>query len=315
MRPFTTKHLLHLMFIPSFPSPTSALSTVFPSQQFGCQYSSHTYGTYIYFTSPNDTNFSFAIHTTWKQYYPIALRAALVLADFRLADAPREDDKHAMCGWQTLDSVSIKGWDRGDLAAKYLSPSRSSLSTQLTPEYVPTNPSSLLAHPKQRDMRLSTITAPPRTPPHQPHPNAETLARVHQILLTNYPGADIAMFILEMASTIFWAVALTLSLVYLLSYVTRHAELRKMRKEELRLQQPQQQRQEQSDGGNGDGDEDEGIELASLRRGKSEAWIVPAMRKLSFPKPCLGARKGGRGVQTTTVQREASLSGATLRDA
>lgn len=311
MHSFTTKRLLHLISIPFFPSPTSALLPVFPSQPFGCQYPSATYGTYIYFTSPNDTNFAFAIHTGWKQYYPTALRATLILADFRLADAPREHDRKTLCKWQALDNVSIRGWHRGDFIAKDLSSRNRSITTS-SQNYIPTNPSPLpLTHRKQSDWRLSTTPKSALgTPPHASSPDAETLSRVHYILLTNYPGADIAMFILETASAIFWAVALTLILVAIISVVTRHVGLSKVRTEEVQLQQRQRERL--------DGVEDEGIELATLiRRDGSEPWKVslPAVRKLSFPKPCLGAiGRRGRGGQVQAMGRETPLDGATLRD-
>jgi hypothetical protein len=95
MRPFTTTLLLLLT---SLPTSFSFLDSLFSPQPAGCQYSNLDDNAYIYFTSPNDTQSTFAIATGWHDYYPTALRAALVLEGFQPAKTPDEGNKDEICG-------------------------------------------------------------------------------------------------------------------------------------------------------------------------------------------------------------------------
>ena len=89
-----------LLFLLSnlIPLSTAFFPPLLLKQPTDCQYPDLSYGEFIYFTSPFNPDLTFAIYTDWSTYYPITLRAALVLDNFQLTTPPSPDSRKAICG-------------------------------------------------------------------------------------------------------------------------------------------------------------------------------------------------------------------------
>ncbi|KAF2680712.1 hypothetical protein K458DRAFT_91243 [Lentithecium fluviatile CBS 122367] len=85
----------------------------------GCQYPSPGSGHYIYFASPNESDFQFSIYTEWDTWYPNVLRSALSQAGFTVK-LQRGKNETGNCGWTEVESVKVAGFNRGDISFKDL---------------------------------------------------------------------------------------------------------------------------------------------------------------------------------------------------
>jgi hypothetical protein len=106
----------------SLPHTLSQQLSLLPANHHpDCQYPSITSvsSNFIYFTSPNESDFQFSIYTEWDRWYPNVLRSALLQAGFSLGMAAHENESKAdNCGWHDVGSVSVGGWDRGTITFK-----------------------------------------------------------------------------------------------------------------------------------------------------------------------------------------------------
>ncbi|KAF2254009.1 hypothetical protein BU26DRAFT_502109 [Trematosphaeria pertusa] len=202
MRPLTVTNLILL----TLTLPSSALAQ-FPfvlRQVPGCQYPSLSFGTFIYFTSPNEPGSEFAIYTGWTHYYPNVLKAILPTRGFALAKQPAATKKEEMCGWTQVDSVSVLGFHRGDVSWK-ANVNHSEAIVRVPPYLI--NPT----HPSRRAVQQ-----------HRPHPRKETLAEIHSILRRNSPDADIAILILEIIAPILGCVSVVVLILLMMRFLVRH---------------------------------------------------------------------------------------------
>ncbi|KAF1957553.1 hypothetical protein CC80DRAFT_547449 [Byssothecium circinans] len=193
MRPITTTVVL--FFLTYFTHFTTAFfDRIFLKQPTGCQYPNRSEGRYLYFTSPTDTEFTFAIYTTWTNYYPTTLQAAL----------------------DTQDRVVVKGWNRGTISS----------SDNLAAHKLP------FTHPKiQSNHTLHLRTRALSTNRTHRSPSDETIQRIHHILLLNAPDADFAIFLLHIINFSLATLAIILVVVSLIAFARRRAARRQAKKE------------------------------------------------------------------------------------
>ncbi|KAF2463749.1 uncharacterized protein BDR25DRAFT_362548 [Lindgomyces ingoldianus] len=110
---FRSLTLLLLLYI-SF-----TLGQYFVQKQIdGCQYSSLTWNTYLYFSDPLTPKVHYSIRTQFIDYYPRELTKALSAAGFNLIRAPPESDPQAICQWHDGGKVKKGGWTRGYITFK-----------------------------------------------------------------------------------------------------------------------------------------------------------------------------------------------------
>lgn len=164
---------------------------LFPNRVEGCQYPSSDAGTYIYFNSPNESDFKFSIFTYWSRYYPDKLKSALVLGGFSL-EGLHGAAKTDMCGWNKWDTVEGMIWHRGDVNFK---------DTRVhnpSPHDAKPHKSRLTRH----ILRAAIVLSPP---PHR-SPSNTTLSTIHQILVDNAPSEDVVAFIHDILAPIAYTV-------------------------------------------------------------------------------------------------------------
>ncbi|KAF2637790.1 hypothetical protein P280DRAFT_471957 [Massarina eburnea CBS 473.64] len=256
MRLFTSATSFLALLTPAFPR-------TFVKRLPNCQQP----GQYVYFTSPNDSIFTYAIGTTWIPYYPLTLKAALILNGFDLSSPANPNSPDKLCGWTVADSVYANRWHHGVITYK----DNRSQNVPWLP--IPQN-STTLNH---------TIHQTPPPPPiaRQTHrsPSPEILARIHDILLYNTPAADIAIWFTEINGIITCLTMIVLSLGMMLNMMTRRDLLRQVRK------QDQQWLENKTDT-----IEDDGIELVELENGNDNDADAPpayprAIEDLESPNP------------------------------
>jgi hypothetical protein len=126
-----------------------------------CQYPAITSGSnnYIYFTSPNDTDFQFSVYTEWDRWYPNVLRSALVQAGFTLGlpdgmKLSRTDN----CGWDNAGTVMVGGWERGTVTFKDITGYARPIVKQHHP--APQRPTSKTAYFNLTRPNVTPITRP-----------------------------------------------------------------------------------------------------------------------------------------------------------
>jgi hypothetical protein len=105
--------------LPRIPLPkTTSLSvpTTPPDHRTGCHTPHSFFRTFLAFTTPEDSDFTFAIQTKYTTYYPAALNSALRLDAFE----PYHLSTAEYCGWTKAKSVHATTWletgrHRGDV--------------------------------------------------------------------------------------------------------------------------------------------------------------------------------------------------------
>lgn len=196
----------------SLPVPSVLSQNFFPRPQIrqtpGCHYPQLSSGAYIHFTYPPERNnsFEYSIYTPWARYYPDTLRARLVEANFILR-APSSPNGTDACGWELVEEVKVGHWHRGDISFRYL-------------PFLEHSQRKAAATPRSTSFPLPSYPSTQQTPlyPRQalaPRPSNETLGRVHNVVVSSYPNADIAMHIVEIVLPIVCAAGFMAIFVYI----------------------------------------------------------------------------------------------------
>jgi hypothetical protein len=206
-------------------------------QPQGCQYPSLSDGTYIYFTNHSDPLLHYSIYTPWTRFYPDALRADLVDQGFQLG-AQHGKNGSDVCGWETVEVVKIHGWHRGEVSFRHLpggvvnitkAPGKTSPNSMTVPLISTVNP----ATPEKANLEQQTSMAvhlanhsrravPFRRVYTKPEfrPTNETLGRIHTVLATNSPEADILFMMLEVTLPIIGVIAFMTLMLLIMRHVT-----------------------------------------------------------------------------------------------
>jgi hypothetical protein len=224
-------------FLPPSLGQFNPLSLFARKQPQGCQYPSLSDGTYIYFTNRSSPLLYYSIYTPWTRFYPDALRADLGEQGFQLGAQHGKNDSD-VCGWETVDVVKIHGWHRGEVSFRHL-PGE---VVKITKAYNKTSPDSMTvplistvssAAPKkvgleqQTGMAVHLANHSQRAAPfrrgymkREVRPTNETLGRIHTVLATNSPEADILFMMLEATLSIIGVILFLTLMLLIMRHVT-----------------------------------------------------------------------------------------------
>ncbi|KAL5414638.1 hypothetical protein PMIN03_003139 [Paraphaeosphaeria minitans] len=222
-------------FLPPALGQFTPISLLERRQPQGCQYPSLSDGTYIHFTSQSEPLLRYSIYTPWSRFYPDALRADLVEQGFQLGKQHGKNESD-LCGWETVDVVKKHGWHRGDVSFQH-SPHGGIKTKKVSDQHSPhsmtipllssTNPAAAgnASIEQQTSMVVHLVNHTRRAEhPQKVHlkselrPANETLKRIHGVLTSNSPEADILFMILEITVPILGVIAFLTAMLL----ITRH---------------------------------------------------------------------------------------------
>lgn len=223
-------------FLPPALSQFTPLSLFERRQPQGCQYSSLSDGTYIYFTNQSEPLLHYSIYTPWIRFYPDALRADLVEQGFQLGTQHGKNESDR-CGWETVDVMKKHGWYRGEVSFRHLpegvktteapkKPSPNTMDVPLLSSIDPLAPKNasiehqtsmaihLVNHTRRVDSPQKVFLKP------ELRPTNETIKRIHNILASNSPEADVLFMMLEVALPIVGVIAFITLLLLIMRHIT-----------------------------------------------------------------------------------------------
>ncbi|KAJ4354006.1 uncharacterized protein N0V89_005738 [Didymosphaeria variabile] len=286
MLPRLLTALLVLSFVPIALSQIIPISLFERRQLHGCQYSSLTDGTYIYFIDQSDTPLHYSIYTPWTRFYPDALRADLVEQGFTLG-AQHGKNESDLCGWETMDVVKKHGWLRGKVSFRHIhgksvkikeAGTKAPAGTKKLPmhqtnpvgsEKVNSNaPASVAVHPLNHTRRAAP--QPTMGLRQELRPSNDTRHRICNVLVSNSPEADLLFMMLEISLPIIGVIAFLTLVLLIMRHVTN------------KLYPDTDEDNEQGN-----------IELSSMRKSKS----VKSDRTLVNPKKLSKFRTTGRNAE------------------
>ncbi|KAF2446234.1 hypothetical protein P171DRAFT_483597 [Karstenula rhodostoma CBS 690.94] len=237
MRQLLIVSFLVTSFLPQAFSQFTPLSLFERKPPQGCQYPPLSDGTYIYFTNQSNPLLHYSIYTPWTRFYPDALRADLVEQGFQLSVQHGKNESDG-CGWETIDIVKKHGWHRGDVSFRPL-PKVGVKTTKALDKPSPNNMTvSLLssANPpatgnasieQQTSMVVHLVNHTRRADSSQKvhlgpelRPTNETINRIHSVLASNSPEADILFMMIEITFPILGVIAFLTFVLLLMRRIT-----------------------------------------------------------------------------------------------